>query len=74
MLTYPRPQKWNARPKTPSQPASGSVTDALIVSMVADGLSYEQVQQAFPEMEEEALRRIISKAVAGLGLFPGEDL
>ena len=57
------------KPKAQSQ-YEHTFGDAMIVSMVAAGATFEELKQVFPEQDEAQLRKTIQKACDDLGLFP----
>ncbi|MDJ0836135.1 MAG: hypothetical protein QNK37_06425 [Acidobacteriota bacterium] len=65
-------RKFSRRTQAPPEPElkPNQMTEALIVSMIADGADYDQLKAFFNDMPEEALKRIVKKACDGLGLFP----
>ena len=61
---------FKGKPKSPKpQKKKTGLTEALIVSMVAEGMDYAAIRKAFPDMEEETLRRIVEKGMARVDLF-----
>ena len=58
----------NQPPPSPNRPAP-SVTDAFIVSLVAEGMSYADIRHAFPDLDEDHLRRVVQKGLARVSIF-----
>lgn len=51
-----------------SKPAAG-LTERLIVSMVASGMTYAEICDAFPDLNEQTLKAVIKKSLARVGMF-----
>ena len=47
-----------------------NLTERLIISMIAEGLNYEEIRLVYPDLEEDYLRRFVGKQLALLGMFP----
>lgn len=54
--------------KVPPQKQS-ALTEKMIISMVADGLSFDEIRQIYPEIEEQELKRIVKKGLGKVGMF-----
>lgn len=67
---------WRKRRKPKPKPAKvkvtqpKSLTDGLVISMLADGMTYDEIKQILPDFPEEQLKKTVKKACDNLGLFP----
>ena len=57
------------RKRKPKPAKKDSLTQALILQMVADGMSMEDIQAAFPDMPRKNLENIVRKGLNRLGMF-----
>ncbi len=55
--------------KKKKRPSAIGLTESLIVSMVADGMTYGEIRNAFPDLNETTLKTIIKRALARVGMF-----
>lgn len=55
---------------SPKPKKQDTLTEALILQMVAGGMSLDDIQTAFPDMPRKDLQRIVRKGLNRLGMFP----
>ncbi len=67
-MWFPFRRKAKKKPVVPRQ--RSSLTEGLIISMVANGMSYEEIRQAFPDLDENRIKVVVKRGLAQTGLFP----
>ncbi|CAM2069876.1 DUF433 domain-containing protein [Sulfidibacter corallicola] len=63
-------RKTEARAKTKPKPAKPlNLTERLIAQMLADGMTYTEIHEAFPELDEQTIRAAAKRAMAKVPMF-----